>query len=116
MIRRPPRSTLFPYTTLFRSPPVTQAALQGCGVGPSRSIQVPREIVRFPTNDFTQRPAMNPLHHFNEWRAVADLESHVKTQLPCGALPDFHYLQRAGHIHGHRFFEINVFAGGDYWL
>src|SRR6266496_5777145 len=24
MIRRPPRSTLFPYTTLFRSPPVHQ--------------------------------------------------------------------------------------------
>src|SRR5258708_9322044 len=27
MIRRPPRSTLFPYTTLFRSP----ATLRGCG-------------------------------------------------------------------------------------
>src|SRR5438105_11182205 len=25
MIRRPPRSTLFPYTTLFRSPPTTPA-------------------------------------------------------------------------------------------
>src|SRR5256885_7272219 len=24
MIRRPPRSTLFPYTTLFRSPPVAE--------------------------------------------------------------------------------------------
>src|SRR2546425_9653528 len=28
MIRRPPRSTLFPYTTLFRSPPLGHA----CGV------------------------------------------------------------------------------------
>src|SRR5256885_12165711 len=27
MIRRPPRSTLFPYTTLFRSPPVLSAGL-----------------------------------------------------------------------------------------
>src|SRR2546430_10313185 len=26
MIRRPPRSTLFPYTTLFRSPPPARAA------------------------------------------------------------------------------------------
>src|SRR2546430_13564413 len=26
MIRRPPRSTLFPYTTLFRSPPVEERA------------------------------------------------------------------------------------------
>src|SRR3989454_3512733 len=31
MIRRPPRSTLFPYTTLFRSPtePLIQKALEG---------------------------------------------------------------------------------------
>src|SRR2546430_7371794 len=28
MIRRPPRSTLFPYTTLFRSPPA--GAARGC--------------------------------------------------------------------------------------
>src|SRR3712207_6849853 len=27
MIRRPPRSTLFPYTTLFRSPPLHYAAV-----------------------------------------------------------------------------------------
>src|SRR5256885_12222824 len=33
MIRRPPRSTLFPYTTLFRSPrePGTPAGGSGCG-------------------------------------------------------------------------------------
>src|SRR2546430_6892660 len=29
MIRRPPRSTLFPYTTLFRSLPAARRALQG---------------------------------------------------------------------------------------
>src|SRR2546427_12977902 len=28
MIRRPPRSTLFPYTTLFRSPTGTEAGVQ----------------------------------------------------------------------------------------
>src|SRR3712207_7901963 len=33
MIRRPPRSTLFPYTTLFRSPPARWAAWRG-GSGP----------------------------------------------------------------------------------
>src|SRR2546430_13706726 len=27
MIRRPPRSTLFPYTTLFRSPPTVREAM-----------------------------------------------------------------------------------------
>src|SRR3712207_7955180 len=29
MIRRPPRSTLFPYTTLFRSPPRSTAGADG---------------------------------------------------------------------------------------
>src|SRR5690349_22089896 len=45
MIRRPPRSTLFPYTTLFRSPPIPDAGpmaviarTSGCqpGFGPDR--------------------------------------------------------------------------------
>src|SRR5256885_7737387 len=33
MIRRPPRSTLFPYTTLFRSTLLTGAAIVGSGGG-----------------------------------------------------------------------------------
>src|SRR2546422_6179202 len=33
MIRRPPRSTLFPYTTLFRSPLAGQALRQGAEAG-----------------------------------------------------------------------------------
>src|SRR5438309_3528090 len=33
MIRRPPRSTLFPYTTLFRSPGARPAPVR-CAVGP----------------------------------------------------------------------------------
>src|SRR6266496_5507577 len=32
MIRRPPRSTLFPYTTLFRSPPAPPKPLGGGGI------------------------------------------------------------------------------------
>src|SRR5256886_17387638 len=34
MIRRPPRSTLFPYTTLFRSLPVTSCTLHEDGIEP----------------------------------------------------------------------------------
>src|SRR5438067_8446626 len=39
MIRRPPRSTLFPYTTLFRSPTFTVAIDEkiGCAAPPSPS-------------------------------------------------------------------------------
>src|SRR5437773_9207226 len=39
MIRRPPRSTLFPYTTLFRSPlSHSRSALADSGVKPRRSV------------------------------------------------------------------------------
>src|SRR5437667_8802787 len=42
MIRRPPRSTLFPYTTLFRSPhpEIFQLALTRAGVRPSEALFV----------------------------------------------------------------------------
>src|SRR3712207_7288771 len=40
MIRRPPRSTLFPYTTLFRSPgQPRRAGGAGRGVGPRRGVR-----------------------------------------------------------------------------
>src|SRR3990170_5713381 len=37
MIRRPPRSTLFPYTTLFRSPP-GDAGCARCGTADTHSV------------------------------------------------------------------------------
>src|SRR5258708_16974093 len=50
MIRRPPRSTLFPYTTLFRSPIVTaiaEAATAGSAKGNGVAFSaVPRVSVR----------------------------------------------------------------------
>src|SRR5256885_11138099 len=33
MIRRPPRSTLFPYTTLFRSLGLERPVVMGCSIG-----------------------------------------------------------------------------------
>src|SRR5688572_31692538 len=42
MIRRPPRSTLFPYTTLFRSAPPRPGSGGGRGVAPTgRSVPAP---------------------------------------------------------------------------
>src|SRR5256885_8627829 len=48
MIRRPPRSTLFPYTTLFRSGLLVAAAAgaAGCGQGRSAWRLVVREALR----------------------------------------------------------------------
>src|SRR3712207_8578697 len=43
MIRRPPRSTLFPYTTLFRSPPTP------AGVLPDAESAAPRDAAVGPT-------------------------------------------------------------------
>src|SRR3712207_8703881 len=37
MIRRPPRSTLFPYTTLFRSDPSTLLSARSSSTTPARS-------------------------------------------------------------------------------
>src|SRR3712207_7183830 len=45
MIRRPPRSTLFPYTTLFRSQ-ATELLLRVFGVKPSGEAEVTEEEVR----------------------------------------------------------------------
>src|SRR5437773_8316709 len=55
MIRRPPRSTLFPYTTLFRSPgacasspastrPARRCGLRNCSAMPTRSEEHTSEL------------------------------------------------------------------------
>src|SRR2546430_10491678 len=48
MIRRPPRSTLFPYTTLFRSPVVHGGVVLQPGItaGPRRVGHHPHQIAR----------------------------------------------------------------------
>src|SRR2546425_9008199 len=55
MIRRPPRSTLFPYTTLFRSPsvlarPALVIVLLATALGMSTSSQEARAPVTIPTD------------------------------------------------------------------
>src|SRR2546427_6018905 len=57
MIRRPPRSTLFPYTTLFRSPPRRQLlrVRRAMIVHPSR----PRSSNR-PRGGVSERPVGRP--------------------------------------------------------
>src|SRR2546428_3490224 len=46
MIRRPPRSTLFPYTTLFRSHETVVRAEQGEGLGADAAVLEPVEQLR----------------------------------------------------------------------
>src|SRR5689334_24104547 len=46
MIRRPPRSTLFPYTTLFRSPASATSSLRIIGSFPRAECSIHCEVVR----------------------------------------------------------------------
>src|SRR2546426_1557180 len=56
MIRRPPRSTLFPYTTLFRSGPASLAEQR-------RDVAVPQAVHEVPP---AHRPLAPAVHDFLE--------------------------------------------------
>src|SRR2546425_12236650 len=45
MIRRPPRSTLFPYTTLFRSTPIITTVIGEGGSGGALAIAVADQVL-----------------------------------------------------------------------
>src|SRR5256885_5909848 len=78
MIRRPPRSTLFPYTTLFRSAPTTASAgtLYGDRVN-QVDLRVGR-IVRFGQ----RRTAVN-LDVYNALNSSRSEEHTSELQSPC---------------------------------
>src|SRR5690348_17402438 len=71
MIRRPPRSTLFPYTTLFRSVHPGRAARRGgrrrCVSNPVRTCAgcgrkaLQRELMRFRSEEHTSE-LQSPVH------------------------------------------------------
>src|SRR3712207_8767871 len=60
MIRRPPRSTLFPYTTLFRSPGRRTDRLRHPVVGPRPPGAGPQPISRRAETLEVPRPASGP--------------------------------------------------------
>src|SRR2546422_6430235 len=65
MIRRPPRSTLFPYTTLFRS---LRSLSPNLIIGPPRMYRYPDEIVnkhyRIPINRDRKSTRLNSSHGY----------------------------------------------------
>src|SRR2546429_6437490 len=70
MIRRPPRSTLFPYTTLFRSGPHMQPA-----IGPRESESVLRVGVRIREPGAQRR--IDPIHPFRNPPSAFRSEEHT---------------------------------------
>src|SRR3989442_9005612 len=76
MIRRPPRSTLFPYTTLFRSRPVRLAVIQE--LGPPFLWMVEREAFEQLRQAVVDAVRAADVHY---WEApvatVDDVQTHV---------------------------------------
>src|SRR2546430_7918556 len=70
MIRRPPRSTLFPYTTLFRSPVLRQRA---AGAGTSQPLLGKEEFPRNPTALTTMCSRTRSEEHTSELQSQSNL-------------------------------------------
>src|SRR2546425_7341420 len=68
MIRRPPRSTLFPYTTLFRSPVGTQIGVEKLGIALAHRFRVAVEHCQLQCGH--ARPERrHPPHFAHPWRS-----------------------------------------------
>src|SRR5256885_6491500 len=68
MIRRPPRSTLFPYTTLFRS---TEARVRGA----IRTLEEVGFLDRAVASGSTHRPTPDGLHRKRSEEHTSELQS-----------------------------------------
>src|SRR2546429_5697607 len=72
MIRRPPRSTLFPYTTLFRSELAVCMFVRACGISPASSVVSctstcsPVEILPLTTGRVVCPPLVRSEEHTSE--------------------------------------------------
>src|SRR5256885_13309370 len=99
MIRRPPRSTLFPYTTLFRSPDATAtpsaAVTPGAAATGNGKPPTPKKVKRhLDPEDFR----MSIGDHLEELRS----EEHTsELQSPCNLVCRL-LLEKKKHNHFHR--------------
>src|SRR5260221_2464198 len=83
MIRRPPRSTLFPYTTLFRSRGVSDAEL-----GLEQNVDGLRiDLAARRFHDLTDKPLDRSEEHTSELQSHSDLVCRLllekKTRIRC---------------------------------
>src|SRR5258708_28481070 len=100
MIRRPPRSTLFPYTTLFRSPPlilllwvlpsctITTEGLQEAEVKPEDLFPPSKAVASYRQSD-RKSTRLNSSHQIISY-AVFCLKKKTNTPYPHDATPNTH--------------------------
>src|SRR5260221_6448445 len=78
MIRRPPRSTLFPYTTLFRSVHDIKSPSVGCGVISTLRVESSDAHARDRERTLQQR-AFSQTSHLEKWDALSKRRSEEHT-------------------------------------
>ena len=88
MIRRPPRSTLFPYTTLFRSSRASRD-LELAGAGIDRST-ADRAIEAGPAIDDLESPVGRLVDHCGKSHAAAVVDAHDAVVRFCGQIGRAH--------------------------
>src|SRR3712207_7015966 len=93
MIRRPPRSTLFPYTTLFRSQLEDRPRLVEVGDGAVAVEGHLRGVVEVELGPVERRPARSEEH-------TSELQS--RQYLVCRLLLEKKKKNRPGEAHGER--------------
>src|SRR5256886_9438253 len=102
MIRRPPRSTLFPYTTLFRSPELVDRPLA------VPEIRIPLELSREPRRRLVEREllenrvAVVEHHHCRRAGEPRDLDRLLAR---CQLDPPNHVPAHSPHANRHRHAE-----------
>src|SRR5258706_11982562 len=84
MIRRPPRSTLFPYTTLFRSRSTAQSIIASPEVSARWPTAPKSEIVRIPMRTLFLRTVRHERHANRSEEHTSELQS--LTNLVCRLL------------------------------
>src|SRR5688572_30923627 len=97
MIRRPPRSTLFPYTTLFRSPttPMGLTALSTPATVPAQWVPWPLSSSAVPVVEMRSEEHTSELQSQSNLVCRLLLEKkkrtlHVNASLPHNTAPDTH--------------------------
>src|SRR2546425_3388511 len=88
MIRRPPRSTLFPYTTLFRS-----VARSHCGIGVPADLDVPSSVVGWAGHRGAAQRGFHSLRSAAAWRRIGTgVSSSVRSEEHTSELQSLAYL------------------------
>src|SRR2546430_12182098 len=79
MIRRPPRSTLFPYTTLFRSNSITETAIYGSAAATIKPVPVASVVASGDDGNVPQNTLDNNLA--TRWSAGRCRQDRKSTRL-----------------------------------